>query len=63
MSSLNGQKLMWHLWDVDDVDLTVIGFYKETQTVHQILMGGQNVLMVQITVQMSIHKRKRSKSF
>lgn len=32
------QKWMWHLWGVpSNVDLTVVGFHRETQTVHQIL--------------------------
>lgn len=38
--SLNGQKWMWHLWGVREVDLTVIGFHKETETVNQILVNG-----------------------
>lgn len=40
MSSLNNQKWMWHLWGVKDVDLTVVGFHRETGTVHQILADG-----------------------
>src|SRR3954451_13963681 len=40
MPSLNVQKWMWHLWGVEDLEnknLTVVGFHKETETVHQIL--------------------------
>ncbi|RBP89973.1 hypothetical protein DFO70_11079 [Cytobacillus firmus] len=40
MPSLNGQKWMWHLWGVEDADLTIVGFHKESQTVHQILTNG-----------------------
>ncbi|WP_244535718.1 hypothetical protein [Lentibacillus halodurans] len=40
MPSLNGQKWMWHLWGVENVDLTVVGYHKETETVHQILKSG-----------------------
>ncbi len=40
MPVLNGQKWMWHLWGVDDVELTVVGFHKETKTVHQVLYNG-----------------------
>src|SRR4051794_39951959 len=43
MPSLNGQKWMWHLWGVDDVDLTIVGFHKETQTVHKILTNGWTI--------------------
>ncbi len=31
---------MWHLWGVKNVDLTVVGFHRETGTVHQILIDG-----------------------
>ncbi|MCF6139173.1 hypothetical protein [Pseudalkalibacillus berkeleyi] len=38
MPSLNGQKWMWHLWDVpSQVELTVVGYHKETDSVHQVL--------------------------
>lgn len=40
MPSLNGQKWMWHLWGVDEAELTVIGLHKKTNTVHQILTDG-----------------------
>ncbi|MCM3569829.1 hypothetical protein [Neobacillus mesonae] len=39
MPSLDRQKWMWHLWGVGDTELTIIGFHKETQTVHQIVYG------------------------
>ncbi|PAD66363.1 hypothetical protein CHH83_24375 [Bacillus sp. 7586-K] len=41
--SLDGQKWMWHLWGVDDPSkstMTVVGYHKETETVHQILTDG-----------------------
>ena len=37
MPSLEGQKWMWHLWGVDNGNLTVVGYHKETETVHPIL--------------------------
>lgn len=37
MPSLNGQKWMWHLWGENNVELTVVGFHKESKTVHKIL--------------------------
>lgn len=40
MPSLNGQKWMWHLWGIENTQntkLTVVGFHKETETIHQIL--------------------------
>jgi hypothetical protein len=40
MPTLNGQKWMWHLWGVENAELTVVGFHKETQTVHQVLYNG-----------------------
>ncbi|KON90141.1 hypothetical protein AF332_27295 [Sporosarcina globispora] len=40
MPSLNGQKWMWHLWGVKNADLTIVGFHKESQTVHKILTNG-----------------------
>ncbi len=40
MPSLNGQKWMWHLWGVTDVDLTIVGFHRESKTVHKILTNG-----------------------
>lgn len=43
MPSLNGQKWMWHLWGNDDPvgkELTIVGFHKETNSVHPILMTG-----------------------
>ncbi|USK68385.1 hypothetical protein [Peribacillus asahii] len=43
MPSLNGQKWMWHLWGVEvpeNKELTVVGFHKETEAVHQIFIDG-----------------------
>ncbi|WP_409288109.1 DUF4871 domain-containing protein [Peribacillus sp. SCS-37] len=31
------QKWMWHLWGVEKAELSIVGFNKETKTVHQIL--------------------------
>ena len=46
MPSLNGQKWMWHLWGVEnpkETELTVVGFHRETGTVHQILTTGWTI--------------------
>lgn len=43
MPSLNGQKWMWHLWGVDNGDLTIVGYHKESGTVHKILMDGWTI--------------------
>jgi hypothetical protein len=40
MPSLDIQKWMWHLWGVERAKLTIVGFHKETATVHKILKGG-----------------------
>lgn len=40
MPSLHPQKWMWHLWGVKDVELTVVAFHRETETVHSILQTG-----------------------
>ncbi|GGB41185.1 hypothetical protein GCM10011409_18400 [Lentibacillus populi] len=40
MPSLNVQKWMWHLWGIKNPGnkkLTIVGFHKETEKVHQIL--------------------------
>lgn len=45
MPSLDGQKWMWHLWGIDeelDSEFTVVGYHKESQTVHPILINGNN---------------------
>lgn len=45
MLSVNGQKWMWHLWGVENPEnkkLTVVGYHKETGTVHQILRDAWN---------------------
>lgn len=39
--SLTDQKWMWHLWGVDQVELTVVGYQKETGDVASILVSGQ----------------------
>lgn len=46
MPSLNAQKWMWHLWGIKNstkTALTVVGFHKETGTVHQILTTGWTI--------------------
>ncbi|WP_336046503.1 hypothetical protein [Solibacillus ferritrahens] len=43
MPSLNGQKWMWHLWGTENAtntELTVVGFHRESGTVHPILIDG-----------------------
>ena len=43
MPSLKSQKWMWHLWEIQNAEntkLTVVGFPKESETVHQILIDG-----------------------
>jgi hypothetical protein len=55
MPSINiNQKWMWHLWGIENpretIELTDVGFHRETETVHQILttpnwtigLGGEN---------------------
>ncbi|WP_270180901.1 hypothetical protein [Alkalihalobacillus sp. CinArs1] len=41
--SLEGQKWMWHLWGVEDTELTVVGYHRESGTVHQILAGAWTI--------------------
>ena len=46
--SLNGQKWMWHLWGIENTEnaeLTVVGFHKDTETVHQILVDGWTTML------------------
>lgn len=47
MPSLNiNQKWMWHLWGIEnpkETKLTVIGFHRETETIHQILTTGWTI--------------------
>lgn len=40
MPSLDIQKWMWHLWGVERANLTIVGFHRETSTIHKILKGG-----------------------
>ncbi|MCA1057713.1 hypothetical protein LCL96_02145 [Rossellomorea aquimaris] len=42
MPSLSGQKWMWHLWDTEASDLTVVGYHRESGTVHPILNNGES---------------------
>ena len=44
--SLSTQKWMWHLWGIEnptETKLTVVGYHKETGTVHQILTTGWTI--------------------
>lgn len=47
MPSINiNQKWMWHLWGIEnqkETVLTVVGFHKETATIHQILTTGWSI--------------------
>ncbi|MGE7109849.1 hypothetical protein [Lysinibacillus sp. NPDC047702] len=41
--SLSTQKWMWHLWGVEptlDTELTIVGYHKDSKTVHPILING-----------------------
>lgn len=43
MPSLNTQKWMWHLWGIAegrDTKLTIVGYHKDSKTVHPILVDG-----------------------
>ncbi|QWC21115.1 hypothetical protein KJK41_12270 [Bacillus haikouensis] len=40
MPSLTTQKWMWHLWDTDASELTVVGCHNKSKTVHPILNNG-----------------------
>ncbi|MGM0752502.1 MAG: hypothetical protein ACQET6_11245 [Bacillota bacterium] len=43
MPSLTGQKWMWHLWNTDASELTVVGYHKgESGTVYPILNNGES---------------------
>ena len=58
MKSAKVEKWMWHLWGVEEPEnkkLTIVGFHKETETVHQILIDGwTRDLVDQTMVQMHI---------
>ncbi|WP_342754681.1 hypothetical protein [Bacillus sp. PK3_68] len=47
MPSINvNQKWMWHLWGIEsskETKLTVVGFHRETKTVHQIITTGWTI--------------------
>ncbi|MGD6831142.1 hypothetical protein ACQCT5_03195 [Sutcliffiella halmapala] len=40
MPSLERQKWMWHLWGTGVEELTVVGFHRETSTIHLLLING-----------------------
>nr|WP_106783338.1 hypothetical protein [Lysinibacillus timonensis] len=51
MPSLSQQKWMWHLWGVDDTangQLTVVAYHRDTQTVHPILMNGNDEWSIEL---------------
>ncbi len=46
MPSLSTQKWMWHLWGIEDsrdVKLTIVGYHKDSQTLHPILVVGWQI--------------------
>lgn len=46
MPSLNIQKWMWHLWGVEEVrdtELTIVGYHKDSKTIHPILVDGWHI--------------------
>ncbi|QPQ28941.1 hypothetical protein [Lysinibacillus sp. JNUCC 51] len=46
MPSLSTQKWMWHLWGIEegrDNKLTIVGYHKESKTVHPILVEGWTI--------------------
>jgi hypothetical protein len=47
MPSINiNQKWMWHLWGIEnpkETELTVVGFHRETGTIHQIITTGWSI--------------------
>ncbi|MFJ3390279.1 MULTISPECIES: hypothetical protein [unclassified Lysinibacillus] len=46
MPSLNTQKWMWHLWGIAegrDTKLTIVGYHKDSKTVHPILVDGWTI--------------------
>lgn len=46
MPSLNTQKWMWHLWGIEegrDTELTIVGYHKDSKTIHPILVDGWHI--------------------
>ncbi|MFJ8518500.1 hypothetical protein [Lysinibacillus xylanilyticus] len=46
MPSLSTQKWMWHLWGIEegrDTELTIVGYHKDSNTVHPILVDGWTI--------------------
>jgi len=46
MPNLSTQKWMWHLWGIEegrDSKLTIVGYHKESKTVHPILIDGWTI--------------------
>ncbi|MDX8342176.1 hypothetical protein [Rossellomorea sp. YZS02] len=42
MPSLSSQKWMWHLWNTDASNLTVVGYHKDSGTVYPVLNNGES---------------------
>lgn len=42
MPSLSGQKWMWHLWDTDATELTVVAYQRDSGTVNAVLNNGES---------------------
>ena len=46
MPSLSTQKWMWHLWGIEegrDTKLTIVGYHKDSKTIHPILVDGWSI--------------------
>ncbi len=51
MPSLEQQKWMWHLWGVSELameELTVVGYHRESQTVHPLLYNNSNSWTIEL---------------
>lgn len=46
MPSLNTQKWMWHVWGIEegrDNQLTIVGYHKDSNTLHPLLVNGWDI--------------------
>ncbi len=46
MPSLSTQKWMWHLWGIEanrDTELTLVGYHRDSNTIHPILVNGWSI--------------------
>ncbi|WP_223701650.1 hypothetical protein [Sutcliffiella deserti] len=43
MPSLTQQKWMWHLWGTEAEELTIVGYHRNTKSVHPILINGWTI--------------------